>query len=81
VHTLDVAAGTASGHATRLRGKGLPGLRGGKGDLLVRLFVWVPSKLTGAERKLLEELKRTEGSKAPKPSRSLFERVKDAFGG
>jgi molecular chaperone DnaJ len=80
-HTLDVSSGTASGHATRLRGKGLPGLRGGRGDMLVRLLVWVPTKLTGAERKLLEELRRGDGLKAPRPSRSLFERVKDAFGG
>ena len=80
-HTLDVTAGTASGHATRLRGKGLAGLRGGRGDMLVRLLVWVPSRLTGAERKLLEELRKSEGFKAPRPSRSLFERVKDAFGG
>ena len=80
-HTLDVTAGTTSGHATRLRGKGLSGLRGGRGDMLVRLLVWVPTKLSGAERKLLEELRRGEGFKAPRPSRSLFERVKDAFGG
>ncbi len=80
-HTLDVPAGTASGHASRLRGKGLPGLRGGRGDVLVRLLVWVPGKLSGADRKLLEELRKSEGLKPPKPSRSLFERVKEAFGG
>ena len=80
-HTLDVSAGTESGHAVRLRGKGLPGLRGGRGDVLVRLMVWVPSKLSCADRKLLEELRRSDGFKPPRPSRSLFERVKDAFGG
>lgn len=80
-HTLDVSAGTASGHVSRVRGKGLPGLRGGRGDLLVRLRVWVPGKLSGADRKLLEELRRGEGLKPPKASRSLFERVRDAFGG
>jgi molecular chaperone DnaJ len=79
-HTLDVSAGTTSGHGVRLRGKGLPGLRGGKGDLLVRLMVWVPAKLSGPERKLLEELRKGEGLKAPRPSRTLFERVKGAFG-
>ncbi len=79
--SVDVSAGTASGHGVRLRGKGLPGLRGGRGDLLVRLMVWVPAKLTGAERKLLEELRKGEGLKAPRPSRTLFERVKGAFGG
>ncbi|HTR96662.1 MAG TPA: molecular chaperone DnaJ [Candidatus Acidoferrales bacterium] len=81
VHALDVSAGTASGHAVRLRGKGLTGLRGGRGDMLVRLRVWVPAKLSAADRKVLEELRRSESFKPPRPSRSLFERVKDAFGG
>jgi hypothetical protein len=43
--------------------------------------VVVPGKLTAAEKKLLEELGRSEGLKPPKPSRTLFHRVKDAFAG
>ncbi len=81
VQSLEVPAGTTGGHTLRLRGKGLPGLRGGRGDVLVRLMVWVPTKLSGADRKLLEELRRSEGFKPPRPARTLFERVKDAFGG
>lgn len=80
VHALDVGAGTASGHVVRVRGKGLPALRGGRGDLLVRLRVWVPTRLPGADKKLLEELRRSEGLRPPRPARSLFERVRDAFG-
>ncbi len=79
--TVNVPAGTPSGHVTRLRGKGLPSLRGGTGDLLVRLVVWVPTRLSSEERRLLEQLGRTEGAKPPGPSKSLFERVKDALGG
>ncbi len=79
--TFDIPAGTPSGHTVRLKGKGLPGLRGGRGDLHVRLRVWIPTKLSGPEKKLLEELRKAEGAKAPKPSRSVFERVRDAFGG
>ena len=79
--SVDVPAGTASEHIVRLKGKGLPGLRGGRGDLHVRLRVWVPTKLAAADRKVLEELRKGEGLKAPPPSRSLFERVRDAFGG
>jgi len=79
--SLDVPAGTASGHVLRLRGKGLAGLRGGRGDLQVRVRVWVPTKLSGADRKLLEEMRRSEGLRPPAPSRSLFEKVRDAFGG
>jgi molecular chaperone DnaJ len=79
--SVDVPAGTPSEQVMRLKGKGLPGLRGGRGDLHVRLRVWVPTKLSGPERKLLEELRAGTGLKAPPPSRSLFERVRDAFGG
>jgi molecular chaperone DnaJ len=79
--TLSVSPGTPTGHVQRLRGKGLPSLRGGPGDLLVRLVVWVPTHLGGEERRLLEQLGRSEGLKPPEASRSLFERVKGAFGG
>jgi len=77
----EVTAGTQTGRVIRLRGKGLPGLRGGHGDLHARLIVWVPTKLSAAERKLLDELGRGEGLKPPRPGKSLFERVKDAFAG
>lgn len=80
-HALDVGAGTPSGHVVRVRGKGLPALRGSRGDLLVRLWVWVPAKLSGADKKLLEELRRGEGLKPPRAARSLFEQVRDAFRG
>ncbi len=79
--TVSVPGGTPSGHVVRLRGKGLPSLRGGTGDLLVRLLVWVPSRLGGEELRLLEQLGRADGMKPPGPSKSLFERVKDALGG
>ena len=79
--TLDVSSGTASGSHLRARGKGLPGLRGGRGDLIARLQVWVPNKLSTAERKLLEDLAKGTAGKPPKPGRTMFERVKDAFAG
>jgi molecular chaperone DnaJ len=78
---LDVPAGTPGDRTQRLRGRGLPGLHGGTGDLRVRLVVWVPPKLGASERKLLEELGKSEGMKPPRPGRGLFERVKDAFAG
>jgi molecular chaperone DnaJ len=78
---LDVTAGTPSGHVSRLKGKGLPGLRGGHGDLHARLRVWVPTRLSAAEKKLLEELRKGEGLAPPPPSKSVFERVRDAPGG
>lgn len=76
---LDVPAGTPSGRVLRLKGKGLPGLRGGKGDLMVRLAVFVPTRLSAAEKRQLEELGRSEGLKPPRPSKNVSDRVKDAF--
>jgi molecular chaperone DnaJ len=78
---LDVPAGSGSGRVLRVRGKGVPDLRGGHGDLLVRLRVWVPSRVSAAERKHLEELGRSDNFKPPRPGKTVFERVKDAFAG
>jgi molecular chaperone DnaJ len=79
---VDVPAGTSSGSVLRVRGRGLPGLRGGgRGDLLVRVVIWVPDRVSGEDRKLIEELRRAESLKPPKPGKTVFDRVKDAFGG
>lgn len=79
--SLDVPSGTATGTVLRVRHRGLPSLRGGKGDLLAHLTVWVPNKVSGAERKQLEELNKSPGLKPPSPGKSGFERVKDRFAG
>jgi len=41
----------------------------------------VPTKLGAAEKKLLEQLGRSEALKPPQPGKTLFDRVKDAFAG
>lgn len=52
--TVKVPAGTAHGKTLRVRGKGAPRPRGGHGDLLVKVEVEIPKRLTKQERELLE---------------------------
>ena len=55
--TVHVPAGTQPGTILRLRGKGLPEFGGaGKGDLLLRIGVKVPERLSMEERNLYEQL-------------------------
>jgi molecular chaperone DnaJ len=58
--TLRVPAGTESGRTFRVRGKGIPTARGGRGDLLITAEVAVPRKLTRTQRKILEEFDATD---------------------
>lgn len=67
---IDVQAGSPSGKLLRLRGKGMKSLqRSGTGDLLVRLVVAVPPKLSEKAKKLLHELDALPESKTPPPRR------------
>ena len=78
---VQVPAGTQNGHEIRLRGRGVPRLRGnGRGDLHVIVTPVVPQKLSKRERELLAQL--NEGSAAaevPKSGPNLFDRIRDLF--
>jgi molecular chaperone DnaJ len=61
--TLKIHPGTQPGETIRLRSKGMPRLKGyGKGDLIVKIGVAVPEKLTSQQRALLEQLAKEFGS-------------------
>lgn len=82
---LDVPRGIQPGKVLRLRGRGLPALREKKkGDILVRVHVWIPEHPGAEEEKLLARLRKIE-SKPPAPGEKRdagwFERVRDAWGG
>jgi molecular chaperone DnaJ len=75
---LQIAAGTQNASTYRLRGKGMPIVRGNaRGDLLVTVHVVVPTKISRKERELLEEFARQGGDRIDE--RSFFDRLKDAF--
>jgi molecular chaperone DnaJ len=57
--SLKVPAGTEPGKLLRVRGRGAPRLNGsGRGDLLARIRLTVPKKLTKAEREALEQFQK-----------------------
>jgi len=72
--TVKLRPGTQPGEVIRLRGKGMPRFRGyGKGDVLVRVGVVVPEKLTVQQKSLLEQLAREMGSEVQtKPHKFRF---------
>jgi molecular chaperone DnaJ len=75
---LTIAPGTQSGTTLRVRGRGMPSVRGGtRGDQLVTVHVVVPSRMSRRERELLEEFAKEGGDRIDE--RSFFERVKEAF--
>lgn len=78
--SLKVAPGTQSGTTFRLRGKGMPSLRGGTtGDQLVRVQVEVPTSLSADQRRILEEFAKVSGDANEPTSRSFFEKAKKFF--
>ena len=80
-YTIKIPAGTQSGREVRHRGAGMPVLQGrGRGDLVVRLEVETPTRLSAKQRDLLEAFRETEtGHECPQAS-GFFEKVKSAFG-
>jgi molecular chaperone DnaJ len=78
-----IPAGTQSGQQFRLRGKGVPDIRGSeRGDQLVTIQVVVPKKLSDEQRHLFERLATSLGKEVTQQpnNRSFFDRVKDALG-
>jgi molecular chaperone DnaJ len=85
---LTIPAGTQTGKAFRLRGKGMPRLRNdgssaGRGDQIVYVTVAIPTKLTEEQRELFEQLADSLGSAIqPRGSeRGFFARMTDFFSG
>ena len=78
---MKVPAGTQSGKVFRLKGKGVPDLRGyGRGDQLVRVIVEVPRKLTARQRELMEEFARDMQKEVNPLTKGFFDKVKEIFG-
>lgn len=74
---LKVPAGTQTNTTFRLKGKGIPHLRGyGQGDQFVKVIAQLPKTLTSKEKKLFEELAKLQDKSS---SKNVFSNVKKWF--
>lgn len=79
---LKVPEGIQSGTVLRMKGKGIPDVRGyGRGDQHVYIKVETPTRLTDKQKELLREFGRIEGKKPKSTEKGFFKRVRDVFSG
>lgn len=78
--TMKVPEGTQPGKVMRLKGKGIPSLRGGgRGDQLVRMKVVVPTKLTDRQKDALQKFADISKDNINPEEKSFLNKVKDFF--
>lgn len=80
---LRVPPGTPSGEILRLEGKGLPRYASRKkGDLLVQVHVWVPTRLSREAKELLQAMRRDPvfSPAQKRPEKGFFSRLRDLLG-
>ncbi|MDR1746149.1 MAG: molecular chaperone DnaJ [Tannerella sp.] len=74
---VKIEPGTQPGKVLRLRNKGLPSVNSyGTGDLLININVYIPEKITAAEK---EKIKEMEPSESFRPNQSVKERIFNKF--
>ena len=77
---LKIPAGTAVGTVLRVPGKGLPKTNSSsRGDMMVRVSVSVPKKVTEEERELLMKLDSSAGSKTRKGRKGLKDKIQETI--
>jgi molecular chaperone DnaJ len=79
---LKIPAGIQPGKVLRMRGKGVPHLRGnGRGDQMVIVNVEVPKSLNSEQRNLMEQLATSLGSEVRPAERGFLDWLKETLGG
>jgi molecular chaperone DnaJ len=77
---LKIPEGTQSGRELRVRGRGIPYLNEkGRGDLIVRVLVQIPRKLSRSQRELVTKLSESLTVDNKPTSPGLLEKMKDLF--
>jgi molecular chaperone DnaJ len=78
---IKIPAGIQSGEQLRHRGAGMSVLNGrGRGDLVARILVETPTRMSSKPKKLLEEFRETETGDECPAAKGFFSRVREMFG-
>ncbi|GIO85343.1 chaperone protein DnaJ [Paenibacillus faecis] len=79
---VKIPAGTQTGRYFRLKGQGVPRLRGiGNGDQHIKVVVVTPSNLSEEQKELLRQFAALDGEHTHENEQSFFDRMKRAFRG
>lgn len=83
-YKFKVDPGVQSGKIVKLKGRGLPninsyGRSSGKGDLYVKLLVWIPRKLDRKEREMISSMKDSFKPNLSNEDKALFDTMKENF--
>jgi len=78
---IKIPAGVQSGEQLRHRGAGMSVLNGrGRGDLVARILVETPTRMSARQKELLEEFRATETGDECPAAKSFFGRIREMFG-
>lgn len=78
---MKIPAGTQSGRLFRLKGQGIQGLNSySKGDLIVKVTLITPTKLSKEESELFEKLKKFDEKRQMEPGKSFLHKLREFFG-
>jgi molecular chaperone DnaJ len=79
---LKIPSGIQSGEMLRHRGAGMSVLNGrGRGDLMTRILVETPTKLSKEQKAILEQFRETETGDECPASKGFFSRIREKLGG
>lgn len=75
---ISIPEGTQPGDIIRIKGKGMPGLKRGRGygDMFVQIEVKIPKKLDQRQKEILMEFTEIEKQKKTSASKGLWDRIK-----